>query len=176
MTPGTRLAARDPHYPSLREFQTEVPVVIGDLEVRPYTVPHDAREPSQFVFHDGARRLALLTDAGHVSPHIMATLDGVDGLLIESNHDEALLATGPYPQALKRRVGGDYGHLSNAAATRLLKAIDRSHLQHVIGMHLSERNNTPALARQALAEGLGCTPEETVLATQADGFGWRELR
>lgn len=176
MTPGTRLAARDPHYPSLHEFQAETPVVIGDLEVRPFTVPHDAREPSQFVFHDGTHRLALLTDAGHVSPHMLATVDGVDGILLECNHDEALLANGPYPRALKRRVGGGYGHLSNASATGLLTAIDRTRLQHVVGMHLSERNNTPELARQALADGLGCTPEEVVLATQADGFGWRELR
>jgi phosphoribosyl 1,2-cyclic phosphodiesterase len=176
MTPGTRLAARDARYPTLNEFRGEEPVRIGDLEVRPFTVPHDAREPSQFVFHDGHHSLALLTDAGHVSQHMIASVDGVDGILIECNHDPALLAAGPYPPALKRRVGGLYGHLSNAAATQLLQAIDRARLQHVIGMHLSERNNTPELAREALAAGLDCTPEEVVLATQADGFAWREIR
>lgn len=175
MTPGTRLAARGSRYPTLREFRGEEPVFIGDLEVHPFTVPHDAREPSQFVFHDGAVRLALLTDAGHVSPHMIACVDGVDGILLECNHDPALLAAGPYPPALKRRVGGPYGHLSNDAATHLLHAIDRTRLQHVVGMHLSERNNTPELARQALATGLGCAPEEVALATQTEGFGWREI-
>ena len=175
MTTGTRLAARDCLYPSLREFRGEEPVFIGDLEVHPFTVPHDAREPSQFVFHDGAVRLALLTDAGHVSAHMIACVDGVDGILLECNHDPALLAAGPYPQALKRRVAGPYGHLSNDAATQLLHAIDRTRLQHVVGMHLSERNNTPELARQALAAGLGCASEEVPLATQTEGFGWREI-
>jgi len=176
MTPGTRLAARDAAYPSLQEFHAGHTIAIGDLRVEPFTVPHDAREPAQFVFTDGAVRLALLTDAGHVTAHMAACVDAVDGLLLECNHDPALLATGPYPPALKRRVGGGYGHLPNHEAERLLALIDRSRLQHVVGMHLSERNNHPDLARRALANGLGCKPEETVVATQADGFAWRELR
>ena len=176
MTPGTRLAARDGAYPSLQEFHAGDTFAIGDLQVEPFTVPHDAREPAQFVFTDGALRLALLTDAGHVTAHMAARVDGVDGMLLECNHDPAMLATGPYPPALKRRVGGGYGHLPNHESERLLALIDRSRLQHVVGMHLSERNNHPDLARRALATGLGCTPEETVVATQADGFAWRELR
>lgn len=176
MTPGTRLAARDGGYPQLQEFHAGHSFAIGDLQVEPFTVPHDAREPAQFVFSDGAVRLALLTDAGHVTAHMAACVDAVDGLLLECNHDPAMLATGPYPPALKRRVGGGYGHLPNHESERLLALIDRSRLQHVVGMHLSERNNHPDLARRALANGLGCKPEETVVATQADGFAWRELR
>ena len=176
MTPGTRIAARDAKYPSLKEFHAGDAITIGDLQVHPFTVPHDAREPAQFVFTEGTVRLALLTDAGHVSSHMATSVDAVDGLLIECNHDPAMLAAGPYPSALKRRVGGPYGHLPNHEAERLLGIIDRSRLQHVIGMHLSERNNHPDLARRALAKGLGCTLEETALATQAGGFTWRELR
>lgn len=176
MTPGTRLAARDGIYPRLVEFQAGQLVAIGDLQVEPFTVPHDAREPTQFVFTDGAARLALLTDAGHVTAHMVACVDAADGLLLECNHDPALLAAGPYPPSLKRRVGGPYGHLPNEDAARLLRMMDRRRLQHVVGMHLSERNNRPDLARRALANGLGCTPEETAVATQAEGFNWREIR
>jgi phosphoribosyl 1,2-cyclic phosphodiesterase len=176
MTPGTRLGARDQAYALLHEFHAGTPFAIGDVEIHPYTVPHDAREPVQFVFTDGALRLALLTDAGHVSPHMVTCIDSVDGLLIECNHDPAMLAAGPYPPALKRRVGGPYGHLPNLEAERLLQSMQRNRLQHVIGMHLSERNNRPELARAALANGLGCTAEETSVAGQADGFFWREVR
>ncbi|TVP81020.1 MBL fold metallo-hydrolase [Thioalkalivibrio sp.] len=176
MTPGTRIAARDATYPRLHEFHAGHTMSIGDLQVEPFTVPHDAREPAQFVFTDGAVRLALLTDAGHVTAHMAACVDAVEGLLLECNHDPAMLATGPYPPALKRRVGGGYGHLPNHESERLLTLIDRGRLQHVVGMHLSERNNHPDLARRALANGLCCEPEDTVVATQADGFGWRELR
>jgi phosphoribosyl 1,2-cyclic phosphodiesterase len=176
MTTGTRLGARDPNYPEIREFQTGIRIAIGDLEIEPFTVPHDAREPSQFIFADGACRLALLTDAGHVSPHMVRIVSGVGALLLECNHDPALLATGPYPARLKRRVGGPYGHLSNADALRLLQQIDSRRLQHAVGMHLSGKNNTPELARQAMSAGLDCLPGEIALATQTEGFDWRELR
>ncbi|MFO8153263.1 MBL fold metallo-hydrolase [Thioalkalivibrio sp.] len=176
MTPGTRLGARDVSYPALHEFHAGERLAVGGLEIQPFTVPHDAREPAQFIFSDGACRLALLTDAGHVTAHMIATVDGVDGLLLECNHDPSMLEHGPYPAALKRRVGGPYGHLPNHEAERLLGAIDHRRLQHVIGMHLSERNNRPQLARAALAAGLGCQPEETLIADQSVGFGWRELR
>lgn len=176
MTPGTRMGARNGGYATLREFHAGDRLTIDGLEIRPFTVPHDAREPAQFVFSDGALRLALLTDAGHVTPHMIACVDGVDALLLECNHDPVMLAEGPYPAALKHRVGGPYGHLPNQEAQRLLTSIDRSRLQHVVGMHLSERNNRPALARAALASALGCRPEDTAIADQANGFAWRELR
>ncbi|AHE97343.1 beta-lactamase [Thioalkalivibrio paradoxus ARh 1] len=176
LTPGTYLAARDSGYPRVQEFHAGDRFAIKDLEIQSFTVPHDAREPCQFVFTDGASRLALLTDLGHVSPHVRHQIDRVDGLLIECNHDPALLAAGPYPPALKRRVGGPYGHLANDAAEDLLQAMDRQRLQHVIGMHLSETNNRPEFARRALAAGLGCAIDDTELATQAHGIDWRELR
>lgn len=176
MTPGTRLTARDPNYPILREFHAHEPLSIRGLAIAPFTVPHDAREPAQFVFSDGQRRLALLTDAGHLTPHMIRAVDHCDALLLECNHDPQMLATGHYPARLKRRVGGPYGHLPNQAATQLLSSIDQSRLQHVVGMHLSERNNRPELARAALAEGLGCAVEDTALADQERGFAWRELR
>lgn len=149
---------------------------VGDLGIHPFTVPHDAREPVQFVLTDGSRRLGVLTDAGHVTAHMAAMLDGCDALVLECNHDAAMLAEGGYPPALKRRVGGLWGHLDNAAAASLLARLDVSRLAHLVAAHLSEQNNRPSLAQTALAEVLGCAPAWIGVATQAEGFPWRELR
>jgi phosphoribosyl 1,2-cyclic phosphodiesterase len=151
------------------------PFSIGDLQIFPVPVPHDAREPLQFVVSDGNWRLGLLTDTGSITAHIQEMLDKVDALLLECNHDVDMLMEGTYPPALKERVGGRLGHLSNDQAAELLNALDRSKLQHVIAMHLSEKNNTPELARTTLCDVLDCGIEEVPAACQDDGFDWREL-
>jgi phosphoribosyl 1,2-cyclic phosphodiesterase len=148
---------------------------IGDLEVHPYPVPHDAREPSQFVFSDGDKRLGLLTDAGASTPHIERMLSGIDALVLECNHDIDLLMNGPYPPSLKRRISGRLGHLDNAAAAGILAGIDCTRLQHFIAAHLSARNNTPELARAAMAAALNCDPAWVCIATQGDGVDWRDI-
>jgi phosphoribosyl 1,2-cyclic phosphodiesterase len=149
------------------------PFAIGDIEVRPYTVPHDAREPVQFVLSDGAARLGVLTDAGCATPHITQALSGVEALVLECNHDFDMLMNGPYPASLKQRVGGRLGHLSNEASADILRAMDCSRLQHVVAAHLSEKNNSAELARAALAGALNCAPDWIGVATQEEGFGWR---
>ena len=159
-----------------RFIDAYTPFTIGAVEVRPYTVPHDAREPVQFVLSDGAVRLGVLTDTGHPTPHIAQALSGVDALVLECNHDLDMLMNGPYPAQLKNRIAGKLGHLSNAASAELLRAMDCSRLQHVIAAHLSEKNNTPELARTALASALGCAQDWIAIATQEDGFPWREIR
>lgn len=151
------------------------PFAIGDVQVQPYTVPHDAREPVQYVLSDGARRLGVLTDTGSSTPHIEATLSGCDALVLETNHDRELLQKSEYPSWLKARVAGQFGHLDNCASAQLLAALDRSRLRHLIAAHLSKKNNTPALARDALLQVMGCEPDWITLATQNDGFGWRDL-
>ena len=123
---------------------------IGSVRVQPYAVPHDAREPAQYVLEHDERRLGLLTDSGSPTPHIIENLQGVDALILESNHDLDMLANGPYPQALQERVGGDLGHLSNAQAASLLGRLDHGRLHHLVAAHLSEKNNHPDLARAAL--------------------------
>ncbi len=148
---------------------------IGDLEITPYTVPHDAREPMQFVFSDGVSRFGLLTDAGHVTPHMETVLGGCDALALECNHDVARLEAGNYPIGLKRRILGRYGHLDNAAAAALLQKIAGSGLKHVVAAHLSEHNNSPALARAALAGALGCAHDWIGVADQETGLDWREI-
>jgi phosphoribosyl 1,2-cyclic phosphodiesterase len=148
---------------------------IGDLQIEPYPVPHDAREPCQFVFGDGAVRLGMLSDAGHVTAHMRATLSGCDALLLECNHDADALANGPYPASLKRRVGGMQGHLSNTQAAALLTAIDCTKLRHLALVHLSESNNTPVQARAAVVGALDCDPDWVVCADQERGLDWHEL-
>ncbi len=152
------------------------PFAIDGLEVRPYTVPHDAREPVQFVLSDGAFRLGVLTDIGASTAHVEATLSGCDALVLETNHDVDLLWGGDYPKWLKERIAGPFGHLSNASSEKLLAALDRSRLKHVIAAHLSQQNNRPELARGALARAMGCEIDWIGLSTQEEGFAWRELR
>jgi phosphoribosyl 1,2-cyclic phosphodiesterase len=150
-------------------------IAVGDLEVQPYPVPHDAREPTQFVFGDGAVRLGVLTDVGQSTPHLQSVLSGVDALMLECNHDSEMLANGAYPPWLKRRIGSRFGHLDNGAAASLLAALDCSRLQHVVAAHLSQQNNRPSLACSALAGALNCSPDWIHVASQAGGSGWLEI-
>lgn len=148
---------------------------IGAIEVQPYTVPHDAREPSQFVFSDGDVRLGLLTDAGSLTAHMQQVLGGLDALVLECNHDLDLLWNGAYPHSLKQRIAGRFGHLDNAAAACLLASIDCRRLVHLIAAHLSRQNNTPELASAALAQALDCEQHWIGVATQSEGFSWRQV-
>ena len=177
LTYGTLVAtgADGAMMPHVRLIDSHTPFAIGDLEVHPYPVPHDAREPSQFVFSDGDRRLGLLTDAGDSTPHIERMLSGIEALVLECNHDLALLMNGPYPPTLKRRISGRYGHLDNGTAARILAGIDCSRLQHFVAAHLSAQNNTPELARAAVSASLNCTAEWVGIATQAAGLDWRQI-
>jgi len=176
MTQGTATAAGAGTPPNVVIIDSHAPFAVGDLEVWPFPVPHDAREPVQFVLTDGAARLGVLTDIGGPTRHAEAMLSGCDGLVLECNHDSAMLAHGPYPAPLKSRVAGPFGHLANDAAAALLGAIDRKHLKHLVAAHLSQTNNRPELARAALCAVLGCAPEWIGVADQATGFGWRSLR
>jgi len=147
-------------------------IALGELAVQPFTVPHDAREPLQLRCTDGARSLGILTDLGHATPHVLARLAGLDALLLECNHDSEMLAGSAYPAFLKLRVGGNYGHLSNAAAAAIARAVNHGGLRHVVAAHLSEQNNRPELVRRALAEALGANEDEMLTANAADGSPW----
>jgi len=148
---------------------------IGALEIRPFPVPHDAREPVQFVVGDGEHRLGVLTDLGVSTRHVESSLSGCDALVLECNHDAGMLAESDYPYPLKQRIAGRLGHLDNAAAAALLASLDTSRLRHIVAAHLSQHNNTPDMARAALARALNCTPEWIGIADQAAGFAWRDL-
>jgi phosphoribosyl 1,2-cyclic phosphodiesterase len=148
---------------------------LGGMQVIPFTVPHDAREPVQFVVSDGSRKLGVLTDIGAPTAHVAQTLSGLDALVLECNYDREMLWNGGYPKWLKQRIAGPFGHLDNEDSARLLGALDCSKLKHIIGAHLSQQNNTPELARAVLAHALNCEASWIGLATQDEGFGWRSL-
>ena len=176
LTYGTFCAVKDQtHDVDIRICQDGKSIGIGHLELHPFTVPHDAREPVQYVATDGVARLGVLTDAGHATSHMIRALAKCDALVLECNHDRKLLLESIYPASLKNRIGGDYGHLSNASSAHLLKQIDKSRLKLVIGAHLSQVNNSAALAHAALVDGLGSTPAHIDIACQLNGFGWVDL-
>jgi phosphoribosyl 1,2-cyclic phosphodiesterase len=174
MTHGTFSAATLPAV-SVRAIDSHFAFAVGDIEVRPFPVPHDAREPAQFVFSDGNSCLGVLTDAGCVTRHMVEMLSGCDALVLECNHDPDMLAGGRYPPHLKRRIAGRFGHLDNAAAAELLTQIDSSRLRHIVAAHLSQENNTPALATAALAAALNCEPGWIGVADQDNGCSWRQM-
>jgi phosphoribosyl 1,2-cyclic phosphodiesterase len=148
---------------------------VGAVEVEPFPVPHDSGEPVQYVLGDGVHRLGVLTDIGEPTPHVRGVLHGCDALVLECNHDRQMLANGPYPAHLKRRIASRFGHLDNETSACLLSQLDRRRLQHVVAAHLSATNNTSQLARAALAGALGCAPDWIGVAEQASGFGWRDI-
>ncbi len=175
LTRGSHAAQPDPDFAAVRHISPHRPFILGEVQVNPFPVPHDAREPCQFVFEHTGRRLGLLTDLGSVTPHVLRQLAGCHALLLECNHDRDMLRSGPYPPALQRRVGGDYGHLANDQSRALLERLDQTALRWLVGMHLSEKNNRPDLAIAALEAGLRSARCEVVLAGQGDGFDWRQV-
>jgi phosphoribosyl 1,2-cyclic phosphodiesterase len=158
----------------VRYIDSHSPFAVEGLAVEPFPVPHDAREPVQYTFSDGARRVGVVTDLGCITQHVVAKLSGCEALVIECNHDLDMLMGGAYPPSLKQRVAGRFGHLDNAGARYLVECVDRTRLRHLIAAHLSQQNNTPALARRALALAAGCEEDWIGVADQAEGFGWRD--
>ncbi|MBB3048062.1 phosphoribosyl 1,2-cyclic phosphodiesterase [Litorivivens lipolytica] len=155
----------------LNEVNTHGTFTVGDIEVSAVAVPHDAREPCQYVFAHRDRRLGLLTDLGSITPFVVEQYRQCDALVLEFNHDIDMLAMGPYPPSLKRRVGGDWGHLNNRQAAQLLSMVEQARLQHVVMAHISEKNNTVALAEAALQTVLERS-EAAISADQDGGFDW----
>jgi phosphoribosyl 1,2-cyclic phosphodiesterase len=160
---------------SINFIQSNQLFTIQELEVSSYTVPHDAREPTQFTITDGQYKLGVLTDAGTSTPRIEQALNLSDALVLECNHDLNMLENGAYPYALKKRVGSKLGHLDNTSAAALLAKLDNSKLKHIIAAHLSAKNNTQHLAKTALSGALNCELDWVGIAEQDDGFGWRSF-
>ena len=158
-TGGTFDAVRRHHgaFAKSNGIAREEEVAVGDLRIESFPTSHDAAESVAYVVRQGSRMLGHATDLGAVTPPVEDRLRGADVLLVEANHDPAMLANGPYPWPLKQRVASDVGHLSNEACAALLRALVHDGLQKVVLMHLSEKNNRPELAlnaaRQALSEG-----------------------
>jgi len=133
--------------PAVEYFEAGRPFEIGDIALSPFTIPHDAADPVGFVFRAEGVRMAYATDLGYIPPNVKAQLQGVDLLLLESNHDLEMLRDGPYPWQVKQRVLSRVGHLSNEAAAQFLENGYDGQAAYVILAHLSESNNLPDLAR-----------------------------
>lgn len=172
LTAGTLAMAQDLDGVAVQVIDSHAAFALDGMEIQPYPVPHDAREPVQYVFGDGNRRLGVLTDTGCSTPHIETMLAGVDALVLECNHDATMLENGPYPVSLKRRVGGRFGHLENGQSAALLAKLKHEKLQCVMAAHVSRKNNTSALAQRALAHVLGCADDDVRVACQTTGFDW----
>jgi phosphoribosyl 1,2-cyclic phosphodiesterase len=155
MPEAAPVKAKDPAWlPAVEHFQAGESFEIGDIHVSPFTTPHDATDPCGFVFCAEGVRMAFATDLGYVPPNVKAQLQGLDLLLLESNHDLEMLRDGPYPWSVKQRVLSRVGHLSNEAAAGFLESDYDGHAAYVILAHLSESNNLPELARVAAEHAL----------------------
>jgi phosphoribosyl 1,2-cyclic phosphodiesterase len=148
----------DPAYlPVVEYFKAGQSFSIGEIDVSPFTIPHDAADPCGFVFHarHESLRMAVATDLGYIPPNVKMALKNVDVLLLESNHDLEMLKDGPYPWSVKQRVLSRVGHLSNTAAAEfLMRDYDGGAHTIVLG-HLSEQNNLPELAMLAAEQAIG---------------------
>lgn len=171
MTSGTAKQGKIDACDALQIFSCHQSFAVGDLQIKPVPVPHDAREPCQFVFEYQNKVLGILTDLGSLSAHVIAEYKECDALLLEANHDLDMLARGPYPPSLKRRVSGVWGHLNNQQSMNLLEQVNQSRLKQLVLGHISEKNNSVELVQKALNDA-DCEFENVIIAEQAFGFDW----
>ena len=175
LTDGTRRVGPDLVGVRTREINPQQEFTVGGIDIQPVAVPHDAREPCQFVLRQGNKgQLGVLTDLGSLTSHVLDCYRQCDVLLLECNHDSEMLLNGPYPRHLKQRVGGDWGHLNNAQSAELLSRLAQDQLQHLVVAHVSEKNNTRELALGAVGSVLNGHTAVT-LADQQLGFDWITL-
>lgn len=138
-----------------RIFVTDDDFYVGNLGVQPIAIPHDAQDPVAFRLYAGGRSVSIATDMGQVSKQLLKRLAGSDLLLLESNHDEEMLLHNPrYAEALKRRILGTRGHLSNHSCAMALIRLRETGVSKVLLGHLSEENNTPELAMNTVSQTL----------------------
>ena len=175
MSQGTHEAVSSPDLKGLLRIAKDSEVIdLGDLQVMPFTVPHDAREPLQLTCQEGLDKLGVLTDLGHATAHVASHLRHCNAIVLECNHDIELLDNSSYPVFLKKRVGGAYGHLSNGAAAEIAAQCRHQYLQLVVAAHLSQQNNRPELVRTCLSQALGSSTDIAV-ATPETGCFWMSL-
>lgn len=176
ITHGTYRQGRCGELPDAQLIHShQLPFRIGSVTIQPYPVPHDAREPAQYTFSSGNSRLGVLTDSGSITPHIQQILSGCHALLLEFNHDQAMLSAGPYPPSLQRRVGGRLGHLNNEQAVSLLADLDHARLRHLVVAHVSEQNNHPEKVRDSILSRLPQLASRLTLTCQSEVSPWFEV-
>ncbi len=174
MTAGTSKAAKAPPIPLIL-IDSHSPFDLDGVSITPVSVPHDAREPVQYIFSYHGLRLGVLTDIGSITSHVVDEYSGCDGLLLECNHDLQMLHSGPYPPALKQRISSPWGHLSNDQSLALLETIDLQRMQHLVVGHISLQNNALDIVK-ALLQEIDSRLPSVHYACQEEGFGWLELK
>ncbi len=173
MSRGTWRSIASTEWPARLRFARDgEAIAVGDLSLMPFTVAHDAAEPLQLRASDGAAAVCVLTDLGSITAHMLEHIAGCEALLLECNHDEAMLAASRYPPSLKARIGGRLGHLSNGTAAKILAHALGERLRHVVAAHLSRENNRPEIAAAALAACWNGRANEIIVADPQAGFGW----
>ena len=154
LTRGTYRKLKDKNLPQVEFIHPHGSFCLGDAKITPFPIPHDAAEPCQYIVGDGDRRVAIATDMGFATEYVCEQLKGVDALLLEANYDTDMLSNGSYPWALRKRIDGNYGHLSNEQSAVLAAALEHAGLQKLCLGHLSENNNTPDTALDSVANRL----------------------
>lgn len=173
---GTARSMNWVEHPLWQCIRSDERIQVGELNILPVVVPHDAEEPLQFVIENtGGKRLGVLSDLGSLTPHLIQAYSGCHALQLEANHDPQMLQTGPYPPSLRARVAGNFGHLSNQQCAELIRRVQWAGLQYVTAGHISEKNNAVELVRAELSLALGCLPHEVRLLEQDQVSGWLEL-
>jgi|TARA_B110000483_G_scaffold149349_1_gene177948 phosphoribosyl 1,2-cyclic phosphodiesterase len=175
LTPGTYRHKQMGELPFLNKINCHSSFEVGSLSITPVTVPHDAKEPCQYLVSSKGITIGILTDLGHITPHVRDKYRECDALLLECNHDVTMLQDGSYPYQLKQRVAGDYGHLNNVQAAELLDTINLERLRHLIISHISGENNLPNLAQDAVQPLLSGWTGSLLVASQEEGFDWISL-
>ena len=151
-------------------FDADRAFEVDGVKITPVRTPHDAREPTQFIFEDDIEKVGVLTDIGKPTSHVLQEFESCTHLLLEANHDERMLANGSYPQQLKRRISGDFGHLSNAQALHVLERIYTSDMQVRLG-HISEQNNSVEVLTETFRK-VARQVASLEFANQKQGFNW----
>ncbi len=147
-------ALGDFNYGLLNHIEPDKSFRIGDISIEPHSIWHDAADPVCYsLFHKG-RKVSIATDLGDYDDYLIHSLAGSDVLLVEANHDVRMLQVGPYPYILKQRILGKRGHLSNEAGGRLIRSLLNDHIKKIILGHLSDKNNYPELAYEAVKNEL----------------------
>lgn len=156
----------------LQRFNSHQNFKLGNIKVAPIPVPHDAREPTQFVFEANELKFGIMTDAGSITQHMVDALNGCHALLLECNYDRDMLLNGAYPESLKRRVSGDWGHLDNQQAIELLLKLETDELQHLVLAHVSEKNNSHEHVLDCVSQAMECDRAWLKVIDQDEGLAW----
>ena len=172
LTRGTYQKLKDKKLPAVEFIHPHGSFCIGDAKITPFPIPHDAAEPCQYIIGDGRRRVAIATDMGFVTEYVYDQLTGIDALLLEANYDGEMLSNGSYPWALRKRIDGNYGHLSNDQSASLAAALEHGGLQKLCLGHLSENNNTPDTALDSVANRLRRADDDVHVLQRYNSSPW----